>query len=251
MLTRNIGIVCVIVISSGVCAGEVVQLDQFTNESVKVPAPWQVIQLNKKVSPTNYRIARWDGVTAIVATADHSMALLARPVEVDLKRTPVMCWRWRVDAPLVKADMATKSGDDYAARVYVSFALPPSEISWILRTKLALARSIYGDAVPDAAINYVWDNRYPVGTRKPNAYTDRTRMIVAESGAANAGKWVVARHDVQQDAIAEFGSDQARMIQLSVASDTDNTGERAHAGFAEFHFVDRNSACFADSSNKE
>lgn len=246
MLQRSVGILCLSAISFGVHASEVVRLDHFANESLKVPAPWQVVQLNKKVPPTVYRLTRWDGVMAIEATAEQSMALLARPVEVDLNRTPVLCWRWRVDAPLVKADMATKAGDDYAARVYVSFALPPSEISWVLRSKLALARSIYGDAVPDAAINYVWDNRYPVGTRKPNAYTDRTRMIVAESGAVNAGKWVVARHDVQQDVIAEFGSQQARMVQLSVASDTDNTGERAHAGFADFQFVERNDACFAE-----
>jgi len=170
---------------------------------------------------------------------------LARTVEVDLNRTPVMCWRWRVDAPLVAADMATKAGDDYAARVYVSFELPESELSFFTKAKLKLARSIYGDVVPDAAINYVWDNRYPVGTRKPNAYTDRTRMIVSESGADKAGRWVVARHDVQQDMIDEFGSDAARLIQLSVASDTDNTGERAHAGFADFHFVGRKDACFS------
>lgn len=218
-------------------------LDHFSTESATVPAPWRVVQLNKKVAPTVYRLTRWDGVYAIEATADRSMALLARPVEVDLQRTPVLCWRWRVDAPLDKADMATKAGDDYAARVYVSFALPPDEIGFILRGKLALARSIYGDAVPDAALNYVWDNRHPVGTRMPNAYTDRSRMIVAESGAKNAGRWMVARHDVQSDVIAEFGSQGARAIQLSVASDTDNTGERARAGFADFHFVARDEVC--------
>ena len=244
MKLHKAGMACLLTISYGVQAGEVVWLDRFEHESTKVPAPWQVVQLGKKIPPTHYRVTRWEGVYAIEATAEHSMALLARPVEVDLHRTPVLCWRWRVDAPLVKADMAAKAGDDYAARVYVSFTLPPSELSFITRTKLKLARSIYGDAVPDAAINYVWDNRYPVGTRKPNAYTDRTHMIVAESGAANAGKWVVARHDVQQDVVTEFGSMQARMIQLSVASDTDNTGERAHAGFADFHFVARDAACF-------
>lgn len=227
-------------------AGEIVWLDRFVKEAADVPAPWRVVQLDKKVSPTHYRVTRWDDVFAIEATAERSMALLARPVEVDLNRTPVLCWRWRVDAPLVKADMATKAGDDYAARVYVSFSMPPSALDFLTRTKLKLARSIYGDVVPDAAINYVWDNRYPIGTRKPNAYTDRTHMIASESGAANAGKWVVARHDVLQDAIAEFGSEQARLIQLSVAADTDNTGERARAGFADFHFVERNAACFAD-----
>jgi hypothetical protein len=242
-MLRNFGMLCLLFIAQVAHAEDAVRLDHFANDSGKVPSPWQVVQLNKKVPPTVYRLALWDGVHAIEATADHSMALLARPVKVDLNVTPVLCWRWRIDAPLVKADMATKAGDDYAARVYVSFAMPPDEIGFLLRAKLALARSIYGDFVPDAAINYVWDNRYPVGTRKPNAYTDRTHMIVAESGSANAGKWVVERHDVQQDEIAEFGSKRAHLVQFAVASDTDNTGEHAHAGFAGFHFVTQDTSC--------
>ena len=227
-------------------AAEIVKLDNFQNESVEVPSPWRIIQLNKKIAPTLYKIKRWDDVLAIEATANNSMALLARPVEVDLKLTPVLCWRWRVAAPLSAADMSTKEGDDYAARVYVSFSLPASELGFTTRMKLKLARSIYGDAVPDAAINYVWDNRYPVGTRKPNAYTDRTRMIVAETGTTNAGKWITARQDVEQDVIAEFATTQARLIQLSVAADTDNTHEKAHAGFADIHYVGRDTACAFD-----
>ncbi len=224
-------------------AGEVVWLDHFKGNAIQVPAPWQVLQLNKKIPATQYRIRTWDGVTAIEAIADRSMALLARPIDIDLNRTPVMCWRWRVHAPLRKADMATKAGDDYAARVYVSFDLPESSLGFLTRVALVLARSIYGQHVPDGAINYVWDNRYPVGTRMPNAYTERSRMVVAESGAAKAGKWVIARHDVQADAIAEFGTAQARLIQIAVASDSDNTGEQAHAGFADFHFVARDAGC--------
>ncbi|CAH1198627.1 conserved exported hypothetical protein [Candidatus Nitrotoga sp. BS] len=247
MTLRNLALLIGSTLSLLAQASDKIRLDHFTKESADVPSPWQVVQLNSKVSPTRYRVTRWDDILAIEATAEQSMALLARPVEVDLNRTPVLCWRWRVDAPLVKADMATKEGDDYAARVYVSFAMPASALSFMTRVKLKLARSIYGDAVPDAAINYVWDNRYPVGTRKPNAYTDRTRMIVAESGTANAGKWVVARHDVQKDMITEFGTEQARLIQLSVASDTDNTGERAHAGFADFQFIEKKATCFTEN----
>ena len=246
MMLRSAVLGSMCAISCWAQAGEIVWFDHFTKEPVEVPAPWRVVQLDKKVSPTRYRVIRWDDVFAIEATAERSMALLARPVEIDLNRTPVLCWRWRVDVPLVKADMDTKAGDDYAARVYVSFSMPSSALNFMTHTKLKLARSIYGDAVPDAAINYVWDNRYPVGTRKPNAYTDRTRMIVAESGAAYAGKWVVARHDVLQDAVAEFGSGQARLIQLSVAADAGNTGESARAGFADFHFTQRSDTCFAN-----
>ncbi len=244
MLRRSVLFVCILLCAAGAHAQE--RLTQFDVESADVPTPWRVIHLDKKVAATRYSVTRADGVLGIAAEADHSIALLARPVEVDLHRTPVLCWRWRIDTPLLKADMATKAGDDYAARVYVSFALPPDEIGWVLRGKLALARAIWGDAVPDAALNYVWDNRYPVGTRKPNAYTDRTRMIVAQSGASQAGKWVVERHDVLQDFITEFASPQARLIQLAVASDTDNTGETAHAGFADFQFVEKDAACFAE-----
>jgi len=224
-------------------AAEPIWLERFTQESSVPLAPWQLVRFSDKIAPTQYRIAKVDDVYAIMADADHSMALLARPVTVDLEQTPVACWRWRIDAPLEKADMAKKSGDDYAARVYLSFSLPKEEMGFMLRSKLALARTIYGDAVPDAALNYVWDNRYPIGTKRANAYTDRTRMIVAQSGKEKAGQWVSERHDVQADVSRAFNTNNATLIQLAVAADTDNTGEKAHAWFADFHFVSRNVLC--------
>lgn len=224
-------------------AGEDVWVGRFDGANEVVPAPWRLLQLDKHVPPTNYRIKLWDGVPAIEATADASMTLLARPVEVDLSRTPILCWSWRIDAPLVHADMAKKSGDDYAARVYVAFKLPPATIDFFTRAKLSLARTIYGDAVPDAALNYVWDNRYPIETRRPNAYTDRTRMIVVESGAAKAGEWVAERRDLRSDFRLGFATDQGEVTLLAVASDTDNTAEKARAGFADLHFVPRDQPC--------
>lgn len=225
------------------CAGEEHWVGRFDGADTAVPAPWRLLQLDKRVAATQYRIRLWDGVPAIEATADSSMTLLARPVEVDLSLTPVLCWNWRVDAPLVNADMAKKSGDDYAARVYVAFKLPPSMIDFITRAKLGLARVIYGDAVPDAALNYVWDNRYPIGTYRPNAYTDRTRMIVVESGAAKAGSWVSERRDLLSDLKSGFAAEQGEVTLLAVASDTDNTAEKARAGFADLHFVSRDQPC--------
>lgn len=83
--------------------------------------------------------------------------------------------------------MSTRQGDDYAARVYLAFSLPAEAMSFATRAKLRLARGIYGDHVPDAALNYVWDNRYPIGTQRSNAYTEHARMIVLRSGPRYAG----------------------------------------------------------------
>lgn len=213
-----------------------------------IPAPWAVQQLDSKVAPTRYALRSWDGVHAIEAHAKKSMALLGRPLAVDLARTPILCWQWRVDAPLATADMTTKAGDDYAARVYVSFAIPPAQMSFATRAKLSIARSIWGDHVPDAALNYVWDNRHPVGTLRDNAYTDRTRMLVLQSGAAAAGRWVRERRDVRADFRRAFGELDGRLTGIAVAADTDNTGEEAHAGFADFRFVAAEADCPAPES---
>lgn len=215
----------------------------FVEEAQSPPAPWQVVQFETDIPKTHYRISRWENVMAIEATAQASMVLMARPLNVDLIKTPVLCWRWRVDAPLRSADMAHKSGDDYAARVYVAFDLPDSAMSWTLRLKLKIARQLFGNQVPDAAINYVWDNRYPVGTVNPNAYTERTQMRVLQSGAKNAGQWIIERRNVQVDFEQAFGQQEFKASLLAVASDTDNTGEQAHAGFADLHFVNTNAPC--------
>ncbi len=220
-----------------------VVIGQFDPAAPAVTPPWQVIQLERHVPATRFRTLVWDGVPAIEARADRSMALLGRTLSVDLRATPVLCWRWRVDAVVKGADMGKRSGDDYAARVYVAFMLPRDALTVVDKAALALARSIYGSSVPDAAINYVWDNRYPAGTRKPNAYTSRAQMIVQRSGNEAAGQWVGERVNLLEDAIAAFGSEDPKAVLMAIASDTDNTGESARAGFADLHLVGRNERC--------
>lgn len=228
---------------SATLAAEPIWVGRFGGAASDPPHPWQVEQLNKDIPPTRYRVRDWDGVPAVEATAVKSMALLARPLEIDLGQTPILCWRWRIDAPLKNADMTTKAGDDYAARVYLSFAVPPDALDFGTRVALGLARSLRGNAVPDAAINYIWDNRHPIGTWQPNAYTERARMLVLRSGAADAGRWVNERRDVGADFLAAFRHAPARLTGLALASDTDNTGEVARAGFADFRFVRKDEAC--------
>ena len=219
-----------------------VWVGRFSGESGP-PPPWRVVRLDKQVPATLYRGATIDGVRAIEARAEASMALLARPLTVDLAATPMLCWRWRVEAPVAGADMRTRRGDDYAARVYVSFDMPDSALGLAARLRIALGRRLFGSQVPDAALSYVWDNRNPAGTRRRSAYTDRVEMIVAETGSDRAGQWVAERADVGADFARAFGNRPGRPIQLAIASDTDNTRGRARAAFADLHFVARGDRC--------
>jgi hypothetical protein len=201
-----------------------------------------MVKLSGK-SPTSYRVAKVDGVLAMEAIVDKSMSLMARPVSVDLSKTPVICWRWYVDGPVQKADITKKSGDDYAARVYVAFDMPDSALSAATKMKLGMARSLFGKNVPDAAVVYVWDNKHPVGTARKSSYTDRSQLIVAETGGGRAGKWVSERADLASDFAKAFGNKPGTPTQLAVAADGDNTGSKGRAAFADIQFVARDQPC--------
>ena len=230
-------------LSASTAIAESQWVGRFDGGDSAIPAPWKVERIDPRIPPTEYAIRDWDGVGAVEARANRSMALLGRALEVDLQVTPILCWQWRIDAPITSADMTKKSGDDYAARVYLNFDVPADQLDFATRSKLALGRTLYGDHLPAAAINYIWDNRHPVGTWQNNVYTDRARMLVLRSGADDAGRWVGERRDVRQDFRAAFGELSGRLKSIALASDTDNTGETAHAGFADFRFVATTADC--------
>lgn len=214
-------------------------------QSVELPLTantWREVTLGQDIRPNTFVFERVDDEPLLRIESNASMSMMAIPIDVDLTQTPVLCWRWRVNRVLDKADMTEKFGDDYAARLYLSVAIPAAEQSLGLRLQLGLARSIWGDQIPDGAINYVWDNRHPVNTSMPNAYTDRVTMWVAQSGSRQTGQWVQQSRHVAQD-VANLFTPSSRVVQIALAADTDNTGESVVAEFTDIRFVAANAGC--------
>ena len=120
---------------------------------------------------------------------------------------------------------------------YVMFDYPVARLPLPTRLKMKLAESVYGQKLPSAALNYVWDNRQPVGFIRPNVYTERARMIVARSGAAEANTWVTETRDLRADFLAAFGEQAPDVVAIAVATDTDNTGGKVQAWFGDLEFV--------------
>jgi hypothetical protein len=142
-----------------------------------------------------------------------------------------------------RADIRTRKADDQAARILVGLSLPRETMSYGTRLKLSLGRARFGKLLPDGALNYVWDNKVPIGTILPSAYTDRARMVVLQSGNAQSGKWLTERRDVLADMQRQFGTTAGRMTLIALATDTDNTGGVADAAYADIHLVRRGSPC--------
>jgi hypothetical protein len=201
-----------------------------------VPPGWEVTKLPKVPRATTYRIVDDGGVRVLQAEAQASMAGLTHRLKVDPRERPRLAWRWKVSRVVEQGVFGTKRSDDFAARVYVLFDYDVSRLSFATRMKLKVARMLYGDAVPAAALCYVWDARAPEGASTWSPFTDRMRMIVATSGAARAGQWVTMERDVAADFRAAFGEDAPPIIAVAVATDTDNTGEAVTAWYEGLSF---------------
>ncbi len=201
------------------------------------PGGWTVQPLPKVERKTRYDLIANDGTIVLRARADKAAASLKHSLYADPARTPILRWRWRTERMLQGADMTTKEGDDYAARVYVFFDRDPETLTLKERTLLKVGRMRYGSDLPAAALCYVWDNRQPVGTILPNAYTPFVAMVVASSGSNDLGRWVSLRRNVADDYRRAFGSEPPQITGVAVSVDTDNTGESALSYFGDIEFV--------------
>jgi len=188
---------------------------------------------------TRFALVEDEGRTVLAARADASSSGLVRRLRVDPRRFPLLAWRWKVMNLPQRGDLATRAGDDFAARIYLTFDLDPAALSLAERMKLALARTLWGGQLPAAALCYVWDARAPVGTIAPNAYTDRVQMVVAGSGRANLGRWVARERDFAADFRQAFGMEPPTVNSVIFSADTDNTGERTESYFGDLEFRPR------------
>ena len=189
-------------------------------ESVEVLRDGDVAGWEERVfsGKTLYETVRRDGRTVVRATSRGTASGLYRRLRVDLGKTPILNWTWRVDATLGDVDERTRAGDDYSARVYVIRSHPV----FVWRTR---------------AVSYVWASARAEGETWPNAYTDSARHVAVRSGDALAGQWVGERRDVRADFRALFGEDVRSIDAVAIMTDTDNTGGAAVAYYADITFT--------------
>ncbi|MBX9963168.1 MAG: DUF3047 domain-containing protein [Burkholderiales bacterium] len=200
-------------------------------------APWRATRLPKVPHETRYGLVEDAGAVVLRADANASMSGLVHPLRFDPRTRPILEWRWKVSDVPARANFGTRQGDDFAARVYVLFDYDVTKLPLFARIKLRLARALYGEAVPAAGLCYVWDAKAPVGTTGWSPYTDRLRMIVVDSGTADAGRWKSVRRNVAEDFRTAFGEEPPALSGLAVATDTDNTGSSLTAWYGDLRFV--------------
>ena len=187
-----------------------------------------MVGLPKKNKPlTHFDIVPMDGQRVLRVDADHSYANLVHDLPgIALAPGTQLRWRWRLDQPLSETDLRHRAGDDSPLKVCALFDMPLEKIGFVERNLLRVARSASGEKLPAATLCYVWDATLPAGTLLNNAFTQRLRMIVLDSGELHLGQWFTHTQDLAADLRRAFGNESATLPPLDavlVGADSDNT----------------------------
>ena len=202
-----------------------------------LPDGWQPLTFRRIERYTDYSLVEEGGIVVVKAVSDQSASGLTRAISIDPVEYPVIQWRWKVNNVLQKGDVKSKDGDDYPARVYITFAFDPDRASFVDRLQHEAAQFIQGQDVPYRAISYIWGSNVPAGTMIANAYTDKAMMFVVQGGSEKLQQWLTQERNVYEDYKKAFGEEPTMISGVAIMTDTDNTRESAVAWYGDIIFT--------------
>lgn len=167
---------------------------------------------------TRYRLQTVDGVVVLRADSHAAGSGLFKEQSIDLEKTPFLNWSWRISKRLTGLNEQSKSGDDYAARVYV-----------IAKGGLAFWQT--------KAINYVWSGNNAKFSVWANAFAGNDVMMLALRGSEAAlNVWHTEKRNVRADLQKLFGEDFRGIDAVALMTDTDNSGGWVSAFYGDIWF---------------
>lgn len=196
-----------------------------------LPKHWEPLTFKKIKRHTLYEWSTREH--AIHARSSAAASGLIYRLDQDAGKLPILRWRWRMPHSIAKGDEKSKDGDDYAARIYVTFRYDPSKAGRGTRFKYGLVKKLYGEYPPHSGLSYIWANRLPKGESTPNPFTDRVMMIAVRSGDAETGRWISEQRNIVEDYRKLYKEDPPPLAGVAIMTDTDNTGSQAEAWYAD------------------
>lgn len=202
-----------LLLASNAYAGTTVSVGEFSKGEL---SGWEPKAFS---GTTRYELVREGNNTILKASSNQAASGLGRKIKVDLTKTPVLNWAWRVDGKLEGLDEQSKAGDDYAARVYVI---------------------VDGGLLPwnSKAVNYVWSSNQPRGASWDNAYLPNNAKMTAVRGQQdNVGGWVREKRNVRADFKRLYGIDVTEIDGVAIMTDTDNGKGQVTAAYGDIFFT--------------
>lgn len=194
--------------------------------SAGIPEGWN---LEKKAGTPLMKMEKEGNTFYLHLTSPGSSSFgLRKEAHIDIKKYPILCWRWKVNKLPRGGDVRKKSTDDQALQVYVAF----KEVGFpsVLNTPV---------------IGYIWDNEAPKGWsgRSQQIGGDKLRYIVLRNRTDKTGEWHTERRNLYKDYKKLFGEikggePQGLTTGLQIYINSQRTKSLADSLIGEIYFSD-------------
>ena len=190
------------------------------NDSKKFAARWLIRRTALHVPKSSYKVADCegarDGKALVVECRKSSGIALISPPELDLKKTPVMRWRWRIISPVVLK--GAKEPDDQACSIYVCD----------------------GNTLRQFTVSYRWEILPDVGSVKLKRYSGGAVTVYGvcmRNQHTPCGEWVEEERDILLDFHKLFKRDVMNRFAIGIAGNSQYTksNTRVEIDYIEFH----------------
>lgn len=198
-------------LAAGLLLGTAGAMPVWREEFRTLPDGWEV-RTKPHTRVTRYRADAnaADGAGALIMEADNASATFATQLkDIDLTRTPILRWRWRVLELPRDADGRIPERDDQAIAIYVSD----------------------GGFFRQRSIAYRWETTTPVGSEGDAEYAGgivKVHWIALRNAQDPIGEYVIDERNIAADFRRVFGFVPDDPI-IAVTSNSQYTGTRAVA----------------------
>jgi len=196
---------------------------------------WEKLTLPKK-DHTEYTLVSDADEPHIKAVSNNSASGWKYKVDIDPKEYPIIEWKWKVDGVLEEGDMTEKDGDDYPARIYITYEYSRKDLPLGERIKYGSMKTFTDFDIPLRSMNYVWANVADTGTVQENVYTNWVNMVAIESGGEKSGKWITSTANVYDTYKDAFDEEPKNITGVAIMTDSDNSKGSATAYYGDIIF---------------
>lgn len=205
----------------------------FSQESKALPKSWSPLTFSSIEEHTSYTLVEDENTKVIKAQSKESASGLTKKISFNPKEYPYLSWRWKANKSISGTDVTLKSGDDYAARIYVMFKYNLEDLPKAEQSRVNWYKFFNGKLPPLATLNYIWGNKMALGRIVSSPYTKRVKMVVLKNKKSELQKWHVEERNVYEDYKQAFGEEPKEVISLAIMTDTDNTSSMAESYFGD------------------
>lgn len=179
-------------------------------DATGVPVGWQV---KEKSGKADFSLVMDGDIAAVRFRSANTSFSLQKEVNVDLKRFPVLTWKWKVTKLPAGGDFRKSKTDDQAAQLFVAFT----------KTK---------------SIVYIWDTSAPQGLTEDTTPAPfmHVKVVVVRSGPGGTGTWITETRNVSEDYRKLFGEEPPPVSGMRLQINSQHTGTSAESYFADVAF---------------